>query len=103
MEVAQALQQAHAPPEAEVPIKGSVAPQRVEHAPQMEKRKSNFDKYVLFVMPPLVEERVLLARSVSPEPEAKFGETEADLVSPESEMPYATMPGQKDDIFEICG
>lgn len=102
MDVAQALQQVHAPPEAEVPIKCSVAPQRVEHhASPMEKCKSNYDR---FVMPPLVEERVLPAKRVSPEPEAEIGNTPADLLLLESEMPGATMLGQKDDIFvEIRG
>ena len=102
MDVAQALQQVHAPPEAEVPIKCSVAPQQVEHhASPMEKRKSNYDR---FVMPPLVEERVLPAKRVSPEPEAEIGNTPADLLLLESEMPGATtMLGQKDDIVEIRG
>lgn len=102
MDVAQALQQVHAPTEAEVPIKCSVAPQRVEHhASPMEKRKSNYDR---FVMPPLVEERVLPTKRVSTESEAEIGKSPADLVSLESEMPDATKSGQKNDIFvEIRG
>jgi hypothetical protein len=70
----------------------------------MEKRKSNYDKYAASVMPPLVEERVLPPRSVSLELEVEIGETSADLVSQESEMSYATISDQKDDIFvEIRG
>lgn len=84
MEVAQALRQAPAPPDAEVPIKCSVVPRRAEHhAPPMEK----------------LEERVLPPRSVSLELEVEIGETSADLVSQESEMSYATISDQKDDIF----
>jgi hypothetical protein len=62
----------------------------------MEKRKSSYDKNTAFVMPPLVEERALPERSGGPGPVAKVG---ADIASQESEMPDATVPGQKDDIF----
>jgi hypothetical protein len=97
MDVAQALQEARVPPEAEVPIMSPIAPQRAErHAPPMEKRKSSYDKNTAFVMPPLVEERALPERSGGPGPVAKVG---ADIASQESEMPDATVPGQKDDIF----
>ncbi len=100
MDVAQALQEAQVPPQAEISIKSSIAPQRAEHhASPMEKRKSSYDKYTAFVMPPLVEERVLPARSVSPEPVVEVGETSADIASQESEVPDATVSGQKDDIF----
>jgi hypothetical protein len=97
MDVAQALQEAQVLPEAEVPIMSSIAPQRAErHAPPMEKRKSSYDKHTAFVMPPLVEVRALPARSGSPEPVAEVG---ADMASQKAEMPDATLPGQKDDIF----
>ncbi|KAH9061391.1 hypothetical protein EDB87DRAFT_1611575 [Lactarius vividus] len=100
MDVAQALQEAHVPPEAEVQIKGSIAPQRAEgHAPPMEKRKSSHDKYTAFIMSPLIEERVLPARGVSPEPVVEVGETSADMAPQESEMSDFTVSGQKDDIF----
>ncbi|KAF8274391.1 hypothetical protein EI94DRAFT_681860 [Lactarius quietus] len=96
MDVAQALQQAEVPPEGEVPIEGSISPQPVDHhAPPREKCKSNYIKHTAFMMPPLVEERALPARGVSPETEVEFGKTLVDL---ESETD-ATLPGQKDDIF----
>ncbi|KAH9176448.1 hypothetical protein EDB89DRAFT_1941539 [Lactarius sanguifluus] len=99
MDVAQALQEAHVP-ETEVPIKSSIAPQQVgHHAPPMEKRESSHDKYTTFMMFPLVEERVLPAGSVSPEPVVEVGETFVDIASQESEMPDVTVSGQKDDIF----
>ena len=100
MDVAQALQEAQVPPEAEGPIMCSIAPQQSErHAPPMEKRKSSHDKYTAFVMPALIEERALLERSGSPGPVAQVGEASADIASQESEMPDITVPGQKDDIF----
>ncbi|KAH9040635.1 hypothetical protein EDB85DRAFT_1924378 [Lactarius pseudohatsudake] len=100
MDVAQALQEAHVPPETEVPIKSSIAPQQAEHhAPPMEKRKSSHDKYTAFMMSPLVEERVFPAGSVSPEPVVEVGETSVDIASQESEVPDVTVSGQKDDIF----
>lgn len=100
MDVAQALQQAQLPPEAEVAIECPIVPQRVKHhSPTTEKRQSSYDKYTAFVMPPLVEEHALPARSVDPEPAVEIRETVADLASQESEMSDVTMPGQKDDIF----
>ncbi|KAH8990623.1 hypothetical protein EDB92DRAFT_1864927 [Lactarius akahatsu] len=96
MDVAQALQEAHVPPETEVPIKSSIAPQQAEHhAPPMDKRKSSHDKYTAFMMSPLVEERVFPAGSVSPEPVV---ETSVDIASQESEVLDVTVSGQKDDI-----
>lgn len=100
MDVAQALQQAQLPNEAEVPIECSILPQRVKHhSPTTEKLKSSYDKYTAFVMPPLVEEHAPPARSVGPEPAVEIRKTLADLASQESEMPDVTMAGQKDDIF----
>lgn len=100
MDVAQALQEAQVPPEAEVPIKSSISPQRAEHhPPAMEKRKSSYDKYTAFVMPPLAEERAFPARSVSPEPVIEVGETSTDIALQESEIPGVTVPGRRDDIF----
>lgn len=98
MDVAQVLQEAQVPPEAEVSIMSSVAPQRAERPP-MEKRKSSYDRCTAFVMPPLVEERALPARSGSPKPVAEVGKTSANIALQESEMPDAAVPSQRDGIF----
>lgn len=100
MDVAQALQQAQLPPEADVLIKCSIAPQQVKrHSPTKEQRKSSNDKYVGLSMPPLVEEHALPERIVSLKPAALIRETLADPISLESEMSDATRPGRKEDIF----
>jgi hypothetical protein len=104
MDIAQALQRAQLPPEADIAAKCSIAPQRVKrHSPTTEQRKSSYDKYIELSMPPLVEEHALPERIVSLEPAALIRETLADPTSRESEMSDATRPGRRDDIFvEIC-
>jgi len=71
MDVAQALQEAHASmTEAETTSKTIVppiVPRHVEpYAPPIEKRKSSFDKHAGRATPPLIEGRTLTTRGVEP-------------------------------------